>query len=208
MLTMFGISTTSTVVLMEERSCEDARPLNASPRFAFVPYLGKVQCLCRPEIKCFYTDLPSARSRFSSRHQPNIFCEEQRIPSLLTRIDTEFPFLRHRATNINSPTPQPFRFTANMFAFTSTPSMFYLPILLLFLLFSQQTAAHMVMSEPPPINYKSNPYYNPAKGDGDYTSPLSPSGSNFPCRGHLKDLNSPEGKPVRNYKPGGSYDLK
>lgn len=203
---MFGIATTSTVVLMEERSCEDARPLNASPRFAFVPYLGKVQCLCRPEIKCFYTDLPlpvpgshldiSPTSSVKSNGFHLFYSHRYRI-SLSSTSCYEHKF-----------TSQPFRFTANMFAFTSTPSMFYLPILLLFLLFSQQTAAHMVMSEPPPINYKSNPYYNPAKGDGDYTSPLSPSGSNFPCRGHLKDLNSPEGKPVRSYKPGGSYDLK
>lgn len=69
-------------------------------------------------------------------------------------------------------------------------------------------SAHMVMSEPPPINYKTNPHYNPSKGDSDYTAPLSPSGSNYPCRGHLKDLNTPEGAPVRDYSPGGTYELK
>ncbi|CCX07996.1 hypothetical protein FPQ18DRAFT_14785 [Pyronema domesticum] len=70
------------------------------------------------------------------------------------------------------------------------------------------TSAHMVMSEPPPINYKTNPFYNPAKADFDYTAPLSPSGSNYPCKGHLKDLNGPEGGSVRDYAPGGTYDLK
>jgi hypothetical protein len=66
----------------------------------------------------------------------------------------------------------------------------------------------MVMSDPPPINYKTNPHYNPSKADYDYTSPLSPSGSIYPCKGHLKDLNAPEGQSVRNYSPGGEYDLK
>ncbi|KAI5783682.1 putative extracellular protein, partial [Geopyxis carbonaria] len=75
-------------------------------------------------------------------------------------------------------------------------------------LFSLLTAAHMVMSEPPPINYKTNPHYTESKGDFDYTSPLSPSGANFPCKGHLKDLNTPEGGSVRDYSPGGEYDLK
>jgi len=69
-------------------------------------------------------------------------------------------------------------------------------------------SAHMVMSEPPPINYKTNPHYNVAKSDFDYTAPLSPSGSNYPCRGHLKDLNTPEGASVRDYAPGGTYDLR
>ncbi|KAF8535015.1 hypothetical protein BDD12DRAFT_894370 [Trichophaea hybrida] len=68
--------------------------------------------------------------------------------------------------------------------------------------------AHMVMSEPPPINYKTNPYYSTAKADFDYTSPLTQSGSNYPCKGHLKDYNAPEGQSVRNYAPGGTYDLK
>lgn len=63
-------------------------------------------------------------------------------------------------------------------------------------------------AEPPPINYKTNPYYNTAKADFDYTSPLTPSGSNFPCKGHLADYNAPEGQSVRNYAPGGTYPLK
>jgi hypothetical protein len=70
------------------------------------------------------------------------------------------------------------------------------------------TSAHMCMSEPPPINYKMNPYVNGAKADYEYTAPLSPDGKNYPCRGHLASLNTPEGKSVRDYAPGGTYDLK
>jgi len=65
----------------------------------------------------------------------------------------------------------------------------------------------MTMSEPPPINYQTNPNYNVAKADFDYSAPLSPSGSNYPCKGHLKDLDAPEGKPVRTYAQGGTYNM-
>ena len=81
------------------------------------------------------------------------------------------------------------------------------PVFFLLLLWATSSAAHMTMSEPPPINYKGNPNYNAAKGDFDYSAPLSPSGSNYPCKGHLKDLDGPEGKPVRTYAQGGTYNM-
>jgi len=80
-----------------------------------------------------------------------------------------------------------------------------IPMLFLLLLWAAPSAAHMTMSEPPPINYKDNPNYSSAKGDFDYSAPLSPSGSNYPCKGHLKDLDAPEGKPVRTYAQGGTW---
>jgi len=70
------------------------------------------------------------------------------------------------------------------------------------------TSAHMCMSEPPSINYKTNPYFNAANADFNYVAPLSTDGSNYPCKGHLADLNTPQGKSVRDYAPGGTYDLK
>jgi hypothetical protein len=66
----------------------------------------------------------------------------------------------------------------------------------------------MVMSQPPPIDYKTNPSYTESKADYDYTAPLDANGGNYPCRGHLADLNTPQGAPVANYNPGGTYDLK
>lgn len=69
------------------------------------------------------------------------------------------------------------------------------------------SSAHMVMSEPPPINYVSNPNYIVSKADFDYSAPLTPTGSNYPCRGHLKDLDTPQGLPVRTYKQGSTYNV-
>lgn len=67
------------------------------------------------------------------------------------------------------------------------------------------TTAHMAMSEPPALRYKTNPYKTTE--DYDYTSPLSSSGSNFPCKGYQTDLGTPGGKSVRTYSPGGTYKL-
>jgi hypothetical protein len=65
----------------------------------------------------------------------------------------------------------------------------------------------MVMTEPPPIDYITNPFYSEATADFDYTSPLTSDGSNYPCKGHLSELNTPQGGSVRNYAPGGTYEL-
>lgn len=88
-------------------------------------------------------------------------------------------------------------------------SLLLLAAMLFFVLLSLvgTSSAHMVMSEPPPINYVSNPYYVVSKADFDYTAPLTPTGSNYPCRGHLKDLGTPQGQPVRTYKQGSTYNV-
>lgn len=70
---------------------------------------------------------------------------------------------------------------------------------------AQLISAHMAMAEPPAIRYKTNPYKT--QEDYDYTSPLSPSGSNFPCKGYHKDLGTPGAQSVRTYSPGGTYNL-
>jgi hypothetical protein len=68
------------------------------------------------------------------------------------------------------------------------------------------SAAHIVMAQPPSINYKANP--NTAVENYDYTTPLSSSGSDFPCKGELKYLGSKAGASVANYAPGGAFTIK
>lgn len=65
--------------------------------------------------------------------------------------------------------------------------------------------AHMAMAEPPALRYKTNPHKT--QEDYDYSSPLSPTGSNFPCKGYHKDLGTPGATPVREYSAGGTYQL-
>ena len=63
-------------------------------------------------------------------------------------------------------------------------------------------SAHMQMSKPFPIRSPLNMNTHGPK-DYDYTSPLDPSGSNFPCKGFENDpWNS-----MAEYTPGGSYEL-
>ncbi|RPB29246.1 hypothetical protein L211DRAFT_845236 [Terfezia boudieri ATCC MYA-4762] len=81
-------------------------------------------------------------------------------------------------------------------------------LIAMYFIFALNVSAHMVMSEPPPINYKTSPYYDVSKADFDYTAPLSPSGSNYPCRGMLKYLGTTVAQSVRTYSPGGTYELK
>ncbi|KAF8470044.1 hypothetical protein BDZ91DRAFT_719802 [Kalaharituber pfeilii] len=71
--------------------------------------------------------------------------------------------------------------------------------------FPSLVVAHMAMQEPPGIRYKTNPYTTQV--DYDYVSPLSPSGSNFPCKGYHKDLGTPSGQSVRTYNAGRTYEL-
>ncbi|KAI5840354.1 putative extracellular protein, partial [Tricharina praecox] len=69
-------------------------------------------------------------------------------------------------------------------------------------------SAHMAMADPPALRYKSNPYK--VAEDYDYLSPLSPSGSNYPCKGYHEDLGTPGGKSARWFGDisfGGSCQL-
>ncbi|CAG1982086.1 unnamed protein product [Fusarium graminearum] len=67
--------------------------------------------------------------------------------------------------------------------------------------------AHMEMTYPPPFKSKKNPYAN---GDIDYsmTSPLSPSGANFPCKGHNSLFGTAAGAPTATWTAGKSYNIE
>lgn len=71
---------------------------------------------------------------------------------------------------------------------------------LAFALAASVVNAHMEMSFPAPLRSK----YNPAATvkDSDMVSPLSSSGSNYPCKGYLSDLGTPGGKPSATFSPG------
>ncbi|ROT39034.1 hypothetical protein SODALDRAFT_254741, partial [Sodiomyces alkalinus F11] len=68
-------------------------------------------------------------------------------------------------------------------------------------------AGHMAMSDPPPIRHRNNPNISPDEIDFQYADPMSSSGSNFPCKGHLNALSSPAGNPVAVWNAGGQYSL-
>jgi hypothetical protein len=78
-------------------------------------------------------------------------------------------------------------------------------ILLTLAVLGTTTTAHMQMSYPPPLKSKSNPHTN----DIDYsmTSPLSTDGSNFPCKGYLSLLNTPQGESVASWSAGETYNF-
>jgi hypothetical protein len=71
---------------------------------------------------------------------------------------------------------------------------------------SSLVAAHMALADPPALRYKTNPYK--VAEDYDYLSPLSSSGSNYPCKGYQTDLGTPGGKSVATYSPGGTYKIR
>ncbi|KAH6676166.1 hypothetical protein F5X68DRAFT_39414 [Plectosphaerella plurivora] len=67
-------------------------------------------------------------------------------------------------------------------------------------------SAHMEMTFPPPLRSKANPF---AAGDVDFdmTSPLSASGSNFPCKGYLNLLGTDAAQPVATFAGGQTYNM-
>ncbi|CRK37415.1 hypothetical protein HYQ45_005694 [Verticillium longisporum] len=67
-------------------------------------------------------------------------------------------------------------------------------------------SAHMEMSWPPPLRSKKNPF---AGSDIDYsmTSPLSASGSDYPCKGTLGLLGTAAAAPVASWQAGQTYNL-
>jgi len=62
--------------------------------------------------------------------------------------------------------------------------------------------AHMEVTSPAPFRSRNNPWTT----DIDYsmTNPLSSSGSDFPCKGYHKLLDTPQGRSVANWTPGQS----
>ncbi|EEY15391.1 conserved hypothetical protein [Verticillium alfalfae VaMs.102] len=67
-------------------------------------------------------------------------------------------------------------------------------------------SAHMEMSWPPPLRSKKNPF---AGSDIDYsmTTPLSASGSDYPCKGTLGLLGTAAAAPVASWQAGQTYNL-
>ncbi|KAI1434937.1 hypothetical protein GGR50DRAFT_355511 [Xylaria sp. CBS 124048] len=67
------------------------------------------------------------------------------------------------------------------------------------------TVAHMNMKDPAPLGYKNNPNTQEANKDYSLTSPIS--GAQYPCKGYLKFLGTPDGAAVATYAPGQSYTM-
>jgi LysM repeat protein len=67
--------------------------------------------------------------------------------------------------------------------------------------------AHMEMTNPIPFRSKLNK--NTPEGNKDFsmTTPLSGSGSDFPCKGYLKDLGTPGGVSTASWAPGSAQKL-
>lgn len=66
--------------------------------------------------------------------------------------------------------------------------------------------AHMQMKYPAPFRSKFNSH---AGYDIDYdmTAPLRSDGSDFPCKGYVQFLGTPEGAPVARWVPGQTYNM-
>ncbi|KAH7145927.1 hypothetical protein B0J13DRAFT_584895 [Dactylonectria estremocensis] len=66
---------------------------------------------------------------------------------------------------------------------------------------------HMQVSDPPPLRSKFNPYTAVADVDWSMTNPLHGDGSDFPCKGYHKLLNTAQGTPVKTLEGGKSYSM-
>ncbi|KAM4067421.1 endoglucanase [Hirsutella rhossiliensis] len=67
--------------------------------------------------------------------------------------------------------------------------------------------AHMEMKYPPPLRSKFNPYVVAEDIEYNMMSPLKSDGSDFPCKGYIGLLGTPEGKPVAQWTSGQSYSM-
>ncbi|KAK4034235.1 hypothetical protein C8A01DRAFT_49336 [Parachaetomium inaequale] len=81
-----------------------------------------------------------------------------------------------------------------------------LQYLLTLALLGVPATAHMQMTYPPPLKSKANPNTGP-NADYSMTSPLRTDGSDFPCKGYLPLLSTPEGKPVASWAAGQAYNF-
>ncbi|KOS18099.1 hypothetical protein ESCO_002870 [Escovopsis weberi] len=66
--------------------------------------------------------------------------------------------------------------------------------------------AHMEMSWPPPFRSKFNPNVPETSIDYSMTSPLSASGSDYPCKGYQVDFDTVQGKSVVEWQAGQTYN--
>ena len=71
--------------------------------------------------------------------------------------------------------------------------------------FVASAAAHMEVTNPPPLRSKSNPNTPENLIDYSMTSPLEASGSNFPCKGYLKDTTGKDS--VASWQAGSSQQV-
>lgn len=70
-----------------------------------------------------------------------------------------------------------------------------------------QGMAHMAMTYPPPLRSKENPFSTSANIDYSITSPLSASGSDFPCKGTLNLLGTAAAQSVATWQAGQQYNM-
>lgn len=65
---------------------------------------------------------------------------------------------------------------------------------------------HMYMADPPPLRLNSNPFSDPRNAlTGDqYTLFLNQGGSDYPCKGYLNLLGTPQGRAVSTWAAGSS----
>ncbi|KAG5931374.1 hypothetical protein E4U59_000352 [Claviceps monticola] len=61
-------------------------------------------------------------------------------------------------------------------------------------------AAHMEMKNPPPLRSKFNKFSTNI--DYDMVSPMAANGADFPCKGHLSVLGTPQARSVVDWIPG------
>ncbi|EQB58862.1 hypothetical protein CGLO_00836 [Colletotrichum gloeosporioides Cg-14] len=73
--------------------------------------------------------------------------------------------------------------------------------------FAHLTSAHMMMSDPSPLKAKINPNTADGNVDYSYTNPLSSSGSDYPCKGHLSVLGTSEADPVATWNAGEDHTI-
>jgi len=71
--------------------------------------------------------------------------------------------------------------------------------------FASSAYAHMEMTNPIPLRSKLNK--NSPNPDFSMTTPLSASGSDFPCKGYLKDIGTPAGVSTASWPAGSPQKL-
>jgi LysM repeat protein len=68
--------------------------------------------------------------------------------------------------------------------------------------------AHMQMVNPPPLRGKTNPNAASGSVDFDMSSPLDPTGVNFPCKGYLGDLGKADAASVAQWAAGSQQSFQ
>jgi hypothetical protein len=92
--------------------------------------------------------------------------------------------------------------------------MHFTLFLMALVVFTQSSMAHMIMSWPPSLKYSGNPFANAASIAGDstaidysLTSPLSATGSDYPCKGYQSLLGTTQGSSVVTWQAGQTYNF-